>query len=108
MEAVTAASSVISILGVISQAVSRLAKLQKFFDEYERAPHPVKKLKGDISGLETTLLEVQEVVKLFQKPKTSIPPRFSRQALLPSTRKSNCVTTTFNFGLKRLKTSIQS
>jgi hypothetical protein len=53
--------------GVIGQAVSGLAKLQKFFDEYERAPHLVKKLKGDISGLETTLLEVKEVVQLFQK-----------------------------------------
>jgi len=67
MEAVAAASSIIGILGVIGQSVSGLAKLQKFFDEYERAPHLVKKLKRDISGLETTLLEVQEVVQLFQK-----------------------------------------
>jgi hypothetical protein len=67
MEAVAAASSIIGILGVIGQSVSGLAKLQKFFDEYERAPYLVKKLKGDISGLETTLLEVQETVQLFQK-----------------------------------------
>lgn len=45
MDAVAAASSIIGILGVIGQSVSGLAKLQKFFDEYERAPNLVKKLK---------------------------------------------------------------
>jgi hypothetical protein len=67
MEAVAATASIVGILGFVGHSVSGLAKLQAFFDKYERAPSLAKKLRKDISGLETTLLEVQEVIKTFQK-----------------------------------------
>jgi hypothetical protein len=108
MEAVAAASSVIGILGVIGQSVSGLAKLQKFFDEYERAPHLVKKLKGDISGLETTLLEVQKVVQLFQKAENVNSSEILKTSTATLDTQVKLCSTTLNFGLKRLKTSIQS
>lgn len=63
MEALGAAGSIISILGFIGQSVSGIAKLQKFFEDYKKAPHLAKKLRSDLNSLQATLLDVKAVVQ---------------------------------------------
>ena len=62
MEALGAAGSVVGILGFVGQSVDGIAKLQKFFADYKKAPHLTKKLRSDLTSLEATLTDVKAVV----------------------------------------------
>ncbi|KAK7908665.1 hypothetical protein PG985_015968 [Apiospora marii] len=63
MEILGAAGSIVGILGFIGQSVAGIAKLQKFFDDYKKAPHLAKKLRSDLDSLQATLLDVKAVVE---------------------------------------------
>ncbi|KAK8048321.1 hypothetical protein PG994_010051 [Apiospora phragmitis] len=63
MEALGAAGSIVGILGFIGQSVAGIAKLEKFFDHYKKAPHLAKKLRADLNSLQATLLDVKVVIQ---------------------------------------------
>ncbi|KAK6866224.1 hypothetical protein PG995_002752 [Apiospora arundinis] len=63
MEALGAAGSIVGILGFIGQSVDGIAKLQRFFADYKKAPHLTQKLRSDMTSLEATLKDVKAVVQ---------------------------------------------
>ncbi|KAK7949646.1 hypothetical protein PG996_000232 [Apiospora saccharicola] len=63
MEALGVAGSIVGILGFIGQSVAGIAKLQAFFDDYQRAPHLAKKLRSGMTSLKATLLDVKAVIQ---------------------------------------------